>query len=84
MASFECIPRFFSCCSGAVTGEVVVLFELLKAAAMADTGSETEERRGGRRARKKVEENSLSNSYWDIVSEVSEGRMVVYISRADF
>lgn len=61
MASFECIPRFRICESGATAAAGVVEFlELLNAAAMAETGSEIEERRGGRRARKKVEENSLA------------------------
>jgi hypothetical protein len=64
MANFECMPRFLICCSGAFTGVVEVPFELLlKAAAIADTGSETEERKGGRRARKKVEENSLTDLF---------------------
>ena len=91
MASFECMPRLRICCSGAFTGVVVVVpFELLKAAAMADMGSETEERRGGRRARKKVEENSLtavrclSWVFGSRVEKEKEGGSVVYISRVDF
>lgn len=65
MANFECMPLLRICLSGEFIGAADGFLEVfVKAAAMAETGSETEERRGGSRARKKVEENSLAVVGW--------------------
>ena len=61
IASFECILRFVtSCVSGDLTGVVGFLVLWRVAAAMAETGRESEERRGVRRARVKSWENTLA------------------------